>query len=60
MWTDVEREYDEIFVQKYGVVMQKYQTEINKIDTELTQTKTSADAIKNATPSYSFMLCFSK
>ena len=30
----VEREYDEIFVQKYGVVMQKYQTEINKIDTE--------------------------
>lgn len=55
VWTDVEREYDEIFVQKYGVVMQKYQTEINKIDTELTQTKTSADAIKNATPSYSFM-----
>lgn len=46
MWTDVEREYDEIFVQKYGVVMQKFQTEINKIDTELTQTKTSADAIK--------------
>ena len=55
VWTDVEREYDEIFVQKYGVVMQKFQTEINKIDTELTQTKTSADAIKNATPSYSFM-----
>ena len=55
VWTDVEREYDEIFVQKYRVVMQKFQTEINKIDTELTQTKTSADAIKNATPSYSFM-----
>lgn len=55
VWTDVEREYNEIFVQKYGVVMQKFQTEINKIDTELTQTKTSADAIKNATPSYSFM-----
>ena len=24
VWTDVEREYDEIFVQKYGVVMRKY------------------------------------
>lgn len=55
VWTDVEREYDEIFVQKYGVITQKYQAEINKIDTELTQTKASADAIKNATPSYSFM-----
>lgn len=55
VWTDVEREYDEIFVQKYRVVMQKYQTEINKIDTELTQTKTSIDEIKKATPSYSFM-----
>ena len=41
VWTDVEREYDEIFVQKYGVVMQKFQTEINKIDTELTQIKHS-------------------
>lgn len=55
MWNAVEREYDEIFVQKYSVIMQKYQTEINKIDTELAQTKASADAIKNATPSYSFM-----
>lgn len=55
VWADVEREYDEIFVQKYDVVMQKYQIEINKIDTELNQTKIAADAIKNATPSYSFM-----
>ena len=55
VWVDVEREYDEIFVQKYDIVMQKYQTEINKIDAELHQTKAAADAIKNATPSYSFM-----
>lgn len=55
VWVDVEREYDEIFVQKYDIVMQKYQTEINKIDAELHQTKVAADAIKNATPSYSFM-----
>lgn len=55
VWVDVEREYDEIFVQKYDIVMQKYQAEINKIDAELHQTKVAADAIKNATPSYSFM-----
>lgn len=55
VWRDVQREYNDIFVQKYGTVMQKYQTEISRIDTELNQTKTVVDAIKNATPSYSFM-----
>lgn len=55
VWADVERQYDEIFIQKYDSVMQKYHSEIGKIDTELNQTKVHADAIKNATPSYSFM-----
>ena len=52
---DVEKEYDEIFVQKYGIVMQKFQVEINKIDAELVHTKAAVDAIKKATPTYSFM-----
>lgn len=54
VWMDVDREYNEIFVQKYGMVMQKFQTKINRINTELAQTKTSIDAIKNKKPSYSF------
>ncbi len=52
---DVEREYNEIFVQKFDIVMRKYQAEINRIDAELTQTKQSIDTIKRAKPSYSFM-----
>ena len=55
VWLDVQREYDDIFVQKYGIVLQKYQAEISKIDEELYQTKAAVDTIKNATPSYSFM-----
>ena len=55
VWSDVQKEYDQIFVQKYDIVMQKYQTEINKIDTELNQTKAAADLIKNAKPSHSLM-----
>lgn len=55
VWTDVAREYDEIFVQKYSVVTQKYQAEVNRIDAELNQTKAASDTIKNSTPSYSFM-----
>lgn len=52
---DVEREYNEIFVQKFDIVMRKYQAEINRIDAELTQTKQYIDTIKRAKPSYSFM-----
>lgn len=52
---DVEREYNEIFVQKFDIVMRKYQAEINRIDAELTQTKQSIDTIKRAKPSYFFM-----
>ena len=52
---EVEREYNEIFVQKFDIVMRKYQAEINRIDAELTQTKQSIDTIKRAKPSYSFM-----
>lgn len=55
VWHDVQREYDEVFIQKYDKVMQKYQIEINKINTELNQTKADIDAIRHATPSYSFM-----
>ena len=51
---NVEREYNEIFVQKFDMVMQKYQTEIDKINVELEQTKESIDTIKRAKPSYSF------
>ena len=52
---DVEREYNEIFVQKFDIVMRKYQAEINRLDAELTQTKQSIDTIKRAKTSYSFM-----
>lgn len=52
---NVEREYNEIFVQKFDMVMLKYQAAINRIDAELTQTKQSIDTIKRAKPSYSFM-----
>lgn len=52
---DVQREYDEIFVQRYNTVLHKYQSEMNKLNAELNQAKMDSDAIKNATPSYSFM-----
>lgn len=52
---DVQREYNNIFVQKYCIALKKYQAEISRIDTELNQAKTAADAIKNAIPSYFFM-----
>lgn len=55
VWGDVQKEYDEIFVQKYNIVMQKYQTEISRINAELNQAKSASDAIKNAKPSHSFM-----
>ena len=35
--------------------MQKYQAKVDRIDAELYQTKIAVDAIKNATPSHSFM-----
>lgn len=53
--SEVGKEYDEIFVQKYGNVLQKYQSEKNKIDAELNQTKIDTNTIKNATPSYSLL-----
>lgn len=52
---DIEREYNEIFVQKFDMLKRKYQAEINKINAKLTQTRQSIDTIKNAKPSYSFM-----
>ena len=53
--SEVEKEYDEIFVQKYGSVTQKYRSEKKRIDNELNQTKNTANAIKNASPSYSLL-----
>lgn len=55
MLIDVQREYDEIFVQKYNSVIQKYQLEVDKINYELRQLKFAGDAIKNAKPSFSFV-----
>lgn len=55
VWRDVQREYEDIFIHKFGIVMQKYQAKIDRIDAELYQTKIAVDAIKNATPSHSFM-----
>lgn len=55
VWRDVQREYEDIFIHKFGIVMQKYQAKIDRIDAELYQTKIAVDAIKNATPSRSFM-----
>lgn len=55
VWTDVTKEYDEIFVQKYSVIIQKYRAEVNRIDAELNQTKADSDKIKNSKPSYSLM-----
>ncbi|WMJ23202.1 hypothetical protein RBG61_00675 [Paludicola sp. MB14-C6] len=53
--TEVEREYEEIFVQKYNTVLHKYQSEITRINTKLNEVKIDSDAIKNAKPSHSFM-----
>ena len=55
VWRDVQREYEDIFIHKFGIVMQKYQAKVDRIDAELYQTKIAVDAIKNATPSHSFM-----
>lgn len=55
VWRDVQREYEDIFIHKFGIVMQKYQAKVDRIDAELYQTKIAVDEIKNATPSHSFM-----
>lgn len=55
VWVDVDKEYNEIFVNKYGNIEQKYQREINRIDAELIKTKNDAEATKNTAPTYSFM-----
>ena len=55
VWHDVEREYNEIFVHKYGTIRQKYRAQISRIDAELIQTKTDTAIIKNSKPTYSFV-----
>lgn len=55
MLVDVQKEYDELFVQKHTLVMQKYQSEMVRLDAELYRLKAASVAVKNATPSYSFM-----
>lgn len=52
---NVEKEYEEVFEQKYNLLLTKYQAEMNRIQGRLFQIKLESDAIKNATPSYSFM-----
>lgn len=55
MLVDVEKEYNELFVQKYSSVMQKYQVELANINGKLYQAKLVSDAIKDAPASYSFV-----
>ena len=52
---DVEKSYDEIFVQKHDLVIQKYSNSINDINNKLFQIKTKIDEVKSRKPSYSFM-----
>lgn len=52
---DVEKAYDEIFVQKYNLVIQKYSNSINDINNKLFQIKTKIDEVKKRKPTYSFM-----
>lgn len=52
---DVEKAYDEIFVQKYNLVIQKYSNSINDINNKLFQIKMKIDEVKKRKPSYSFM-----
>lgn len=52
---EVEKEYDEIFVQKYSMVVQKADISVLDINNELSALQSKADAIKNASPSHSLM-----
>lgn len=52
---DVERKYNEIFIDKYNAVMHSYQIELSKINTNLLEIKSDIDKIKNTPPTYSFM-----
>ncbi len=52
---EVKKEYDEIFVQKYSTVVQKANIAKNAINNELHTLRLKADAIKNASPSYSLI-----
>ena len=44
---DVERKYNEIFIDKYNAVMHSYQIELSKINTNLLEIKSDIDKIKN-------------
>lgn len=52
---NVKNEYDEIFIQRYNLVMQKYLVAINDINNKLRHLKTNIDKIKNIKPNYSLM-----
>lgn len=52
---DVERKYNEIFIDKYNAVMHSYQIELSKINTNILEIKSDIDKIKNTPPTYSFM-----
>lgn len=52
---DVERKYNEIFIDKYNAVIHSYQIELSKINTNLLEIKSDIDKIKNTPPTYSFM-----
>ena len=54
MLADVEKEYNELFVQKYSSIIQKYQAEREQINVKLNQAKLASDTIKNAPASYFF------
>lgn len=55
MLPEVKKEYDDVFVEKYHIVIQKADTEIANINSRLNQLQTASDSIRKVPPSYSFM-----
>lgn len=53
--TEVKKEYDDIFVQKYNIVIQKASIETTEINNKLRKLQADSDTIKNASTNYSFM-----
>ncbi len=52
---EVKKEYDDIFVRKYNIVIQKASAATTDINNKLQKLKVDSDSIKNASPNYSFM-----
>jgi len=55
MITNVEKEYEKIFVRYYNLILHKYQSEITKIQSKLAEVRAESDIVKNAPVKYSFI-----